>query len=53
LIYTRSNAPGQSLFFKIGAHEPEQVVVLDDSGYDNRKIQKAIIKKMAFYHGLE
>jgi hypothetical protein len=29
----------------IGAHQPEQVVVLADSGYDDRKIQKAIIKK--------
>ena len=29
----------------IGAHEPKQVVVLADSGYDDRKIQKAIIKK--------
>jgi hypothetical protein len=29
----------------IGAHEPGQVVVLADSGYDDRKIQKAIIKK--------
>ena len=29
----------------IGAHDPKQVVVLADSGYDDRKIQKAIIKK--------
>jgi len=29
----------------IGAHQPKQVVVLADSGYDDRKIQKAIIKK--------
>ena len=29
----------------IGAHHPEQVVVLADSGYDDRKIQEAIIKK--------
>ena len=29
----------------IGAHQPEQVVVLADSGYDDRKIQKVIIKK--------
>ena len=29
----------------IGAHQPEQVVVLADSGYDDRKIQNAIIKK--------
>ncbi len=29
----------------IGAHNPEQVVVLADSGYDDRKIQKAILKK--------
>lgn len=29
----------------IGAHEPKHVVVLADSGYDDRKIQKAIIKK--------
>ena len=29
----------------IGAHEPKDVVVLADSGYDDRKIQKAIIKK--------
>ena len=29
----------------IGAHQPEQVIVLADSGYDDRKIQKAIIKK--------
>jgi hypothetical protein len=29
----------------ICAHDPKQVVVLADSGYDDRKIQKAIIKK--------
>jgi hypothetical protein len=29
----------------IGAHDPKQVVVLADSGYDDRKIQQAIVKK--------
>jgi hypothetical protein len=29
----------------IGAHQSKRVVVLADSGYDDRKIQKAIIKK--------
>jgi hypothetical protein len=29
----------------IGPHNPKEVVVLADSGYDDKKIQKAIIKK--------
>jgi hypothetical protein len=29
----------------IGAYDPRQVVVLTDSGYDNKKIQKAIAAK--------
>ncbi len=29
----------------IGAHDPKDVVVLADSGYDDRKIEEAIIKK--------
>ena len=33
----------------IVAHEPKQVVVLADSGYDDRKIQKAIIKKSRYH----
>jgi hypothetical protein len=34
-----------NLFDYIGDHNPRQVVVLADSGYDDRKIQKAILKK--------
>ena len=38
----------------VGAHSPKHVVVLADSGYDDRKIEKAIFKKrVAFYHRLE
>jgi hypothetical protein len=29
----------------IGAHDPQNVVVLADSGYDDRKIQKAVLKR--------
>jgi hypothetical protein len=29
----------------IGSHDPKQVVVLADSGYDDRKIEQVIIKK--------
>jgi hypothetical protein len=34
-----------NLFEYIGDHDPNQVVVLADSGYDDRKIENAILKK--------
>ncbi len=37
----------------VGQHDPKHVVVLADSGYDDRKIENVIIKKMAFYHCLK
>ena len=34
----------------IGAHDPRDVLVLTDSGYDDKKIENAIINKQLEFH---
>ena len=37
----------------IGNHQPKDVIVLADTGYDDKRIEHAIAKKMVLYHSVK